>query len=493
MTKAEFQRAIVRKIFRWRYFSLFFATILVNVGISAVMAQDTGLSEQVAQLTRGQNTIWVLLTGSLVFFMNCGFAMLETGFCQSKNATTVLAKHTIVFTVATAVYWLIGFGLMFGDGGKFVGTPGFLLLNGQFPSLDWADIPLTAKFFFQLTFAGTAATIVSGAVAERIRFGAFVLFSAFFILIYSIAGFWIWGGSWLHDLGFRDFAGSTVVHSVGGWAALTGAWLLGPRAGKYIPWNQGENRSFKNTSYRGNKIMATFGGNPSLATLGCFILWLGWFGFNAGSTLAANADAISHILLTTLIAGAFGALASTTLAWIFSGKPSLTFIINGILAGCVSITAPCAFVNFPSAALIGFIGGAIVLPFSIWLEKGEIDDPVGAVPVHLGCGIWGTLAVGIFCLAPKDIPWADTYLDLPKGGLLFGGGVDLFMVQFIGMGAIGFLVASCSLLLWICVGWFFYRLSHSSDFGFRPHKGLRVSPEEEKKGIDSLFAEWEEK
>ncbi|MFN7882755.1 MAG: ammonium transporter, partial [bacterium] len=165
----------------------------LSIGISAVMAQDTGdpgLSEQVAQLNRGQNTIWVLLTGSLVFFMNCGFAMLETGFCQSKNAITVLAKNTIVFTVATAVYWLIGFGLMFGDGGKFVGTPGFPPLNGQFPFLDSADIPLTAKFFFQLTFAGTAATIVSGAVAERIRFGAFVLFSAFFILIYSIAGFW---------------------------------------------------------------------------------------------------------------------------------------------------------------------------------------------------------------------------------------------------------------------------------------------------------------
>jgi Amt family ammonium transporter len=239
--------------------------------------------------------------------------------------------------------------------------------------------------------------------------------------------------------------------------------------------------------------MATFGGNPSLATLGCFILWLGWFGFNAGSTLAANADAISHILLTTLIAGAFGALASTTLAWISSGRPSLSFIINGILAGCVSITAPCAFVNPLSAALIGFIGGVIVLPCSIWLEKGEIDDPVGAVPVHLGCGIWGTLAVGIFCLAPKDIPWADTYLKLPKGGLLFGGGVDLFMAQLIGIATVGFLVASCSLLLWICVGWFFYRLSYSSDFGFRPHKGLRVSQEEEEKGIDSLFAEWEEK
>jgi ammonium transporter, Amt family len=494
MPKPELAKYFRKNGRYWRAIGLFVLTLSVNIGLSAAMAADPELLERLETLERtsrvARDTIWVLLAGSLVFFMNCGFAMLETGFCQGKNAITVLAKNTIVFTIATAVYWFVGFGLMFGDGGKFIGTTGFLLA-GDFSSLDAWDIPLNAKFFFQLTFAGTAATIISGAVAERIRFGAFVAFSSFFILVYSIAGHWAWGGGWLYDLGFRDFAGSTVVHSVGGWAALTGTWLLQPRLGKYIPWPDEEKRSPPETSFRGDRIVPSFGSNLALATLGCFILWLGWFGFNAGSTLAADAEAIAHILLATLIAGAFGGLASTTCAWVFYDKPSLTFMINGILAGCVSITAPCAFVNLPGAALIGFIGGVIVLFASILIEKMAIDDPVGAIPVHLFCGIWGTWAVGWFCLAPENIPWAKTYLNLPKGGLLFGGGLELLMAQSIGILIVGAFVIISSFGIWLGVSFFFYRLSNPSGYGFRPRKGLRVSPEEEEKGIDRLFAEGE--
>ncbi|WP_234300709.1 ammonium transporter [Sphaerospermopsis aphanizomenoides] len=456
-----------------------------------------------------QNTQWVLLTGCLVFFMNAGFAMLESGFCRSANAINVLAKNLIVFAIATLAFWTLGYGFMFGDGSDFIGWNGFFLqgvdnspltnnsYQGVFHSLKWAAIPLPAKFFFQLTFAGTTATIVSGAVAERIKFGAFIGFSFFLVLSYSITGHWIWGsagdlnlpGGVLYNLGFRDFAGSTVVHSVGGWAALVGTFLLKPRLGKYRKFKPGEKRSPKETSFSGKKIISMPAHNLSTGTLGCFILWLGWFGFNAGSTLTANSEAIAHILLVTLIAGAMAGISATFWAWQFYEKPSLAFMINGILAGCVSITASCAFVNITSAALIGVVGGVLVVWATIILDKSQIDDPVGAIPVHLVCGVWGTLAVGLFSQNPNSYPWSQDLFNLDQGGLVFSGSPNLLFAQLIGILLVGIFTIVFSAIAWIAISYFMYIISETPRSEFKVYKYLRVLPQEEVIGIDSLFAD----
>ncbi|MFN5856626.1 MAG: ammonium transporter, partial [Pseudanabaenaceae cyanobacterium] len=313
-----------------------------------------------AELKVGIDTLWVAVASFLVFFMNAGFALVESGFCRRKNAVNILAKNLIVFAIATVSFWAIGFSLMFGNGNDFIGFKGFFLSNyvdnspaigaayqGDFAALNWAGVPLEGKFLFQLMFAGTAATIVSGAVAERIKFAAFLLFSFFLVGIsYGITGHWIWGGGWLGKMGFFDFAGSTVVHAVGGWAALVGAALLGHRYGRYDD--------------RG-RVRAMPGHSISLSTLGCLILWLGWFGFNPGSTMEANPRLITHIALTTNMGAATGGLAATITAWLYLGKPDLSMIINGILAGLVSVTASCAFINMPSAAIIGFVAGILVV------------------------------------------------------------------------------------------------------------------------------------
>ena len=301
----------------FRYVCLPIVAFIMLTWIShATAAEDPSLKS----LQVSQNTQWVLFTGCLVFFMNAGFAMLESGFCRSANAITVLAKNLIVFAIVTLAFSTFGFGFMFGNGSDFIGTHGFFLegadnsplikdsYKGVFDSLKSAAIPLYAKFFFHLTFAGTTATIVSGAVAERIKFGAFIAFSFFLVLSYSITGHWVWGsagdltlpGGFLYNQGFRDFAGSTVVHSVGGWAALTGTIFLKPRLGKYRKLNPDEKLPRHEISFKDKKIVSMRPNSLSTGTLGCFILWLGWYGFNAGSTLTADSEAISHILLATL-------------------------------------------------------------------------------------------------------------------------------------------------------------------------------------------------
>jgi len=285
------------------------------------------------------DTIWVLFTGMLVFFMNLGFAMVESGFARVKNTVNILSKNFIVFAISSLGYLILGWGLMFGDGTPFVGLKGLFFLSGPdnspatgeayrgvYSSISWAGVPLLAKFFFQLVFCGTAATIVSGAVAERIKYISFIIFSFIMsMFIYPIVGHWIWGGGFLSKLGMLDFAGSTVVHSVGGWAALVGAILLGPRFGKYAD---------------DGSIKPIPGHNLSLATLGTFVLWLGWFGFNPGSTMSADPQAISHIVITTNTAAASAILSSTITSWILLGKPDLGMTLNGCLAGLVAITAP---------------------------------------------------------------------------------------------------------------------------------------------------------
>ena len=405
-----------------------------------------------AQTKVALDTIWVVVTACLVFFMNAGFATLETGLCQSKNAVNILAKNFIVFAVASIAFYAVGFALMFGDGTPFVGLSGWFLggvdnspatgdaYQGVFTALNWTGVPLLAKFFFQLVFAGTAATIVSGAVAERVKFLSFIVFSFVLVaVIYPIGGHWAWGGGFLGAGGFKDFAGSTVVHSIGGWAALAGVAILGPRIGKYG---------------KDGKINPIPAHNMGLATIGTFILWLGWFGFNPGSTMAADVNAIALVALNTNMAAAAGCLAATVVAWVVLGKPDLSMILNGTLAGLVAITAGCSFVTVPASITIGVIGGVLVVFAVLAFDKLKLDDPVGALSVHLVNGVWGTLAVGLFAT---------------DGGLFYGGGVALLLTQLKGVLAVGAFTLVSSAIVW---------------YALKVTMGIRVSPEEERDGLD---------
>jgi ammonium transporter, Amt family len=406
------------------------------------------------------DTIWVLFTAMLVFFMNLGFGMVESGFARSKNAVNILSKNFIVFAISSLAFWAIGWGLMFGDGNGFLGLSGIFGLHGAdnspatgtdysgvYSAISWTSVPLLAKFFFQLVFAGTAATIVSGAVAERIKYISFIVFSFVLVgILYPITGHWIWGGGWLQSLGMWDFAGSTVVHSVGGWAALTGAIILGPRIGKY----------------RDGKIFPIPGHNMTSATLGALVLWLGWFGFNPGSTMAADPSSIARICITTNSAAIAGILSSTAVAWLVLGKPDLSMTINGCLAGLVAITAPCAFVSVESSLIIGAIAGAIVVFAVIGFDRIRIDDPVGAISVHLVNGVFGTLALGLFA--------EDSLMPGSTGnGLFYGGGFTLLGHQLIGIAAVGAFTFVVSFIVWIII---------------KKTMGLRVSEAEEIEGLD---------
>lgn len=407
------------------------------------------------------DTVWVLATAFLVFFMNLGFASVESGFCRAKNTVAILAKNFIVFAVSSIAFLVLGFGLMFGDGNSFFGTQGLFFVSGAdsspamgdaykgvYSALNWTGVPLWAKFFFQLVFAGTAATIVSGAVAERVKFGSFYIFSFIMVgLIYPIVGHWIWGGGWLAKLGMFDFAGSTVVHSVGGWAALAGAMILGPRLGKYT---------------KDGRMQPIPGHNIALGTIGVFVLWFGWFGFNPGSTMAADAGAIARIAVATNTAAAAAAISASIAAWLLLGKPDLTMVLNGALAGLVAITAPCAFVSIGSSLIIGLIAGVLVVASVLFFDRIKIDDPVGAVSVHLVCGGFGTLAVGLFA--------QDQFTPGTTGnGLFFGGGIKLFLVQLTGVVGVGIFTFAVSMIGWSII---------------KAAMGVRVSPEEEYEGLD---------
>ena len=417
------------------------AAIIVVVWNTAASAQGLDAPSSPEELQVVLDSIFLLFCSVLVIFMNAGFGMLETGFCRQKNAVNILAKNLIVFAIATIAYWAIGFGLMYGDGNGFIGLNGFFF-SGD-PAAYGDDpypeaVPVAISFLFQVAFAATAATIVSGAVAERIKFDAFLIFSFLLVAIsYPITGHWLWDGGWLAELGtdsageptgFIDFAGSTIVHSVGGWAALVGAAILGPRQGKYAP---------------DGSIRAIPGHNMSLATLGCLILWIGWFGFNPGSELAATAN-VPYIAVTTNLAAAAGGCTATATSWATSGKPDLSMVINGILAGLVGITAGCANVNYISAVVIGAVAGVIVVFSVAFFDKIKIDDPVGATSVHLVCGIWGTLAVGIF-----------------------GGGNIVH--QIIGILSIGGFTVAFSAIVWTLL---------------KVTIGIRVHEEEEFEGLD---------
>ncbi len=364
------------------------------------------MEETLQGLQIGIDNMWLLVAAFLVMFMQPGFAMVEAGFTRSKNTANILMKNLMDFSIGSLLYWIIGFTLMYGESiGGFIGTPDLFFMSEGFGDnySDYADL------FFQTVFAATAATIVSGAMAERTEFKAYLIFTIVItVLIYPISGHWTWGGGWLSELGFHDFAGSSIVHSVGAWIGLAGAAVIGPRIGKYT---------------KDGKPTAIPGHNLLLGALGVFILWFGWFGFNPGSQLAAagtdNAVALGHIAVTTNLSAAAGAVTAMLVAWIRYKRPTLSISLNGALAGLVAITAGCDAVNPVGAVVIGTMAG-FILPFAVeFFDKIlKVDDPVGAVSVHGVAGAFGTLAVGLFSTSE---------------GLFYGHGVKLLGIQAIGV------------------------------------------------------------
>ncbi len=385
------------------------------------------------------NNVWMMLAAGLVFIMHLGFAMLETGMTRAKNTVNILFKNTFIVCAGILTYYICGFNLMYpGDFNGFLGFAGFGLGAGFDAAANtpaYADGGYTywTDFLFQAMFAATAATIVSGAVAERIKLNSFMVFVVFFVgLVYTVAGSWKWGGGWLDGLGFYDFAGSTLVHSVGGWAALMGILFLGPRLGKYA---------------KDGRMTPIPGSSMPSATMGVFLLWLGWFGFNGGSVLSADPALTSFVLVTTCLAAAAGGMGAMLAYSFISSKPDLSMALNGILAGLVGITAGADVINPSFAILVGAIAGALVVFSVIAFDRIKLDDPVGACSVHLTCGIWGTLAVGIFSTNPEHS----------------------FVTQLVGVGAYGLFTVVCAGLLFAVI---------------RATMGLRVSEEEELEGLD---------
>ncbi len=450
---------------------------------SATPAMTESMRAGMSNMRIALDTVWVLVAGMLVFWMNAGFALVESGLCRAKNCVNILTKNFIVFALATLSFWAFGWGLMFGDGSLWFGMKGLFFAagadnspalgsayaamnpfssstyEGVYSAINWTPIPLWAKFFFQLVFAGTAATIVSGAMAERVKFKSFIVFSILLVgLLYPVSGHWIWGGgvlaaaqaaeginTFFHS--FRDFAGSTVVHSVGGWAALTGAIILGPRIEKFRP---------KGT------VRPVMGHNMTSVALGVLILWLGWFGFNPGSTMSAgDGSAISHVLVATNLGAVTATLSATATAWLLLKKPDFSMILNGCLAGLVAVTAGCAFVSFTSAAIIGLIAGVLVVFSVLFFDKKRIDDPVGALSVHLVNGVWGTLALGLFYNNTIATNVAGVATGLTRGAQ--------FAQQFKGVLLVGLFTVVLSSIFWLTI---------------KALMGLRVTREEELGGLD---------
>ena len=385
--------------------------------------EEVSNADKIAELSTGLNTVWMLLAAMLVFFMQPGFALVEAGFTRSKNTANILMKNLVDFMVGSILFWFIGFGLMFGVGDVF-GTPHLFDLDAM-SNIIQNGLPIEGFLIFQTVFCATSATIVSGAMAERTKFSMYLAYTiAISVLIYPVSGHWTWGGGWLSNADpdsfmmsvfgytFHDFAGSTVVHSVGGWIALVGAAILGPRLGKYG---------------KDGKSKAIPGHNLTLACLGVFILWFGWFGFNPGSQLAAagygDQTAISHVFLTTNLAACTGGFLALIVSWIKYGKPSLSLTLNGILAGLVGVTAGCDLVSPMGAALIGAICGTVMIFAVEFIEhRLKIDDPVGASSVHGVCGSLGTILTGLFAV---------------EGGTFYGGGFGFLGAQIFGVIIVG--------------------------------------------------------
>ncbi len=437
-----------------RLFTLFIIVGLLAGGGTAV-AQEQSTEEMLALYSQAFDMIWLILAAALVFFMQAGFAMVETGLTRAKNAGNIIMKNLMDFSAGAVAYWAVGWAFMYGAPslGGFIGSNGFFLSYTQETMSAYGVSDMSAIFrdwMFQVVFAATAATIVSGAMAERTKFVGYLIYSVFISgLIYPISGHWVWGGGWLAELGFHDFAGSTVVHSVGAWAALVGAAVLGARKGKYVRVNGQVT------------VKAIPGHNMPLAALGVFILWFGWYGFNAGSTLSGTDLSIAHVATTTTLAASTGAIGAMFTSWMWFGKPDPSVSLNGALAGLVGITAGTWVVSPLGAVIIGLLAGIIVVLSVEFLDKVlHIDDPVGAVSVHGTAGAWGTIAVGLF---------ADGVNDPGIVGLFYGGGAAQLGVQVIGVLAVFAYVVVAALIL----------------FGILKAVGLlRVSEKEELQGLD---------
>ncbi|MGB5683063.1 MAG: ammonium transporter [Polyangiales bacterium] len=403
------------------------------------------MEEQLSELTTYANALWVLVSAALVFFMHAGFALVESGFCRKKNAVMVLMKNFGVVAISSIIFYLVGYGAMFGEGNSFVGLANFFPDNGD----AYADLPPYVFLFFQLVFAATACTIVSGAVAERARLLTFFFFTAIAtMIIYPVVGHWVWGGGWLSEMGFVDFAGSTVVHGVGGGMALAGAIIVGPRIGKYMP---------------DGSVKPMPAHNFPLAALGVLILWLGWFGFNGGSELAMDAD-VGRIVLVTNLAAAAGFCGALTWIRIRSGLLDLSMALNGALAGLVGITAGCYNITGGWSLVVGAVAGVLCVEGVLLIDKIKIDDPVGAITVHGICGMFGTIAVGL-------VGYGNAATGEEPMGLLVGGGASQLGIQAMGTlagVAFAFIVGA---IVWLALK-------------FLVPGGVRVSEAHELEGLD---------
>ena len=413
--------------------------LLASVTTVSMLAPSVALADAASDALFTANNVWMMLAAALVFVMHLGFAMVESGLTRAKNTTNILFKNTFIICAGILTYFVCGFNLMYpGEFNGFVGFAGLGLSAGFDEGANtagYADGGYTywTDFLFQAMFAATAATIVSGAVAERIKLGSFMIFSAIFVaIVYPIAGSWKWGGGFLDGMGFYDFAGSTLVHSVGGWGALIGALVLGPRLGKYS---------------KDGKLQPIPGSSMPLTTIGVFLLWLGWFGFNGGSVLSADPTLTSFTLVTTCLAAAAGGIGAMIAYTFVSSKPDLSMALNGILAGLVGITAGADVINPNMAILVGLIAGMLVVGSVMFFDKIKVDDPVGAISVHLTCGIWGTLAVGIFSTNPEHS----------------------FVTQAVGVLAYAAFTVACASTIFLTL---------------KATIGLRVSEEEELEGLD---------
>lgn len=416
------------------------------------------LTTQLADIVKALDTTWVLVAAVLVFFMQAGFALLEAGLCRAKNAGHTAMKNFMIFALATVMFWVVGFGVAFGAGSEWFGSTGFLFdaatdAKEVFASLSFADIPLWVKFLFQVVFLGASLAIVWGGMAERTKFAVYLIFGVLFSsIVYPVVAHWVWGGGWLGAMGMQDFAGSTVVHLQGAMAALAGSILLGPRIGKFD---------------KDGKPRVIAGHNIPLVILGTFILWLGWFGFNPGSTLSAlkpEPGFFAYVAFTTNLAAACGFLAGLLGSWVITKKADILMGINGALAALVAITAACAFVTPAAAALIGAVAGLLAYWGVGFIEKFKIDDPVGAVAVHGFGGIWGTLALGFFAE-----PTLVKLIGIGKPGLFYGGGWEQFIVQLKG-------IVGAGLYVFIAAFVIFYILKVTI--------GIRLSAKEEETGLD---------
>jgi Amt family ammonium transporter len=413
------------------------------------------------ELAIAATTVWVVVAAVLVMFMQAGFSFLEAGLCRMKNVGHIAAKNVLVLGTASIVYYVVGFGLAFGDGGNaFVGGSGFvpsvddLLAVGAEPFSWFATIPAAGGYLFQVVFASVSLAIVWGAMAERTKLWVYLAFGAAFTLVYSVVSHWIWQpDGWLFGLGMQDFAGSTVVHYQGALAALAGALLLGPRIGRFRT---------------DGTAQAIPGHNMAFVTLGVLILWFGWFGFNGGSTVAIQTgDSIgffAYVALTTNLAAAAGTLGGMTGSWLLHGKPDLSMMLNGAVAALVAVTAACGFVAPWAALVIGFVAGVIAVVGTRAVERLRIDDPIGAIPVHGLAGVWGTLATGLFA-----VPALADKLGVGTGGLLYTGSFHQLGVQLLGL---------------LAVGGFTFTVSYGTLRVFRALWGIRVSAEVEISGLD---------